>query len=83
MIGSKDPEYAVSQDKVQQAAIEMYMYSNELAKKRREEPRDDRPIVNDSAGAGDRPADDRGSSDRPKDEVRANGADVVDMDRKD
>jgi cholest-4-en-3-one 26-monooxygenase len=41
MIGSKDPEYAVSQDKVQQAAIEMYMYSNELAKKRREEPRDD------------------------------------------
>ena len=41
MIGSKDPEYAVSQDKVQQAAIEMYMYSNELAKQRREEPRDD------------------------------------------
>ncbi len=41
MIGSKDPEYAVSQEKVQQAAIEMYMYSNELAKKRREEPRDD------------------------------------------
>jgi cholest-4-en-3-one 26-monooxygenase len=41
MIGSRDPEYAVSQEKVQQAAIEMYMYSNELAKKRREEPRDD------------------------------------------
>ena len=41
MIGSKDPEYAVSEEKVQQAAIEMYMYSNELAKKRREEPRDD------------------------------------------
>ena len=41
MIGSKDPEYAVSQDKVQQAAIEMYMYSNELAKLRRETPRDD------------------------------------------
>ena len=41
MIGSKDPEYAVSQEKVQQAAIEMYMYSNELAKQRREEPRDD------------------------------------------
>jgi len=41
MIGSKDPEYAVSMDKVQQAAIEMYMYSNELAKQRREDPRDD------------------------------------------
>jgi len=33
MIGSKDPEYAVSQQLVQNAAIEMYMYSNELAKK--------------------------------------------------
>ena len=41
MIGSKDPEYAVSQEQVQQAAIEMYMYSNELAKQRRDEPRDD------------------------------------------
>ena len=41
MIGSKDPQYAVSQEKVQAAAIEMYMYSNELAKKRREDPRDD------------------------------------------
>jgi cholest-4-en-3-one 26-monooxygenase len=41
MIGSKDPEYAVSQQLVQNAAIEMYMYSNELAKKRREQPRDD------------------------------------------
>ena len=41
MIGSKDPEYAVSQDQARQAAIEMYMYSNELARQRREEPRDD------------------------------------------
>src|SRR5712672_2415826 len=41
MIGSADPEYAVSQQLVQNAAIEMYMYSGELAKKRREEPRDD------------------------------------------
>jgi cholest-4-en-3-one 26-monooxygenase len=41
MIGSKDPEYSVSQQMAQNAAIEMYMYSNELAKKRREEPRDD------------------------------------------
>ena len=41
MIGSKDPEYAVSQEMAQQAAIEMYMYSNELAAQRREHPRDD------------------------------------------
>jgi cholest-4-en-3-one 26-monooxygenase len=41
MIGSRDPEYAVSPEVVQAAAIEMYMYSNELAKKRREDPRDD------------------------------------------
>jgi len=41
MIGSKDPEYAVSEQMAQNAAIEMYMYSNELAKQRREDPRDD------------------------------------------
>jgi cholest-4-en-3-one 26-monooxygenase len=41
MIGSKDPEYAVSQQMAQNAAIEMYMYSNELAAQRREHPRDD------------------------------------------
>ncbi|MGH7924039.1 MAG: cytochrome P450 [Candidatus Binatus sp.] len=41
MIGSKDPEYAVSQEKVLAAATEMYMYSNELARQRREHPRDD------------------------------------------
>jgi len=41
MIGSRDPEYAVSQEKVRQAAIEMYMYSNELARQRRDQPRDD------------------------------------------
>lgn len=41
MIGSKDPEYAVSQQMAQNAAIEMYMYSNELAKQRREHPLDD------------------------------------------
>ncbi|MDO8432600.1 MAG: cytochrome P450 [Candidatus Binatus sp.] len=41
MIGSKDPEYAVSEQMAQHAAIEMYMYSNELAKQRREDPRDD------------------------------------------
>jgi len=41
MIGSRDPEYAVSEELVRMAAIEMYMYSGELAKKRRAEPRDD------------------------------------------
>lgn len=41
MIGSKDPEYAVSQQMAQNAAVEMYMYSNELAAQRREHPRDD------------------------------------------
>src|SRR5260370_31420762 len=41
MIGSKDPEYAVSEQMVQNAPIEMHMYSNDLAKQRREDPRDD------------------------------------------
>jgi len=41
MIGSKDPEYAVSQQMAQNAAVEMYMYSNELAAQRRDHPRDD------------------------------------------
>jgi len=41
MIGSEDPEYAVSDELVRQAQIEMFMYVNALAPKRREEPRDD------------------------------------------
>jgi len=41
MIGSRDPEYAVSQEMARAAAIEMFMYSGALAAKRREEPRDD------------------------------------------
>ncbi|HLX38651.1 MAG TPA: cytochrome P450 [Candidatus Binataceae bacterium] len=41
MIGSKDPEYSVSNDEARGAAIEMYMYSNELARRRRAEPKDD------------------------------------------
>jgi cholest-4-en-3-one 26-monooxygenase len=41
MIGSEDPEYAVSREKVQEASIEMFVYANELAAKRRENPRDD------------------------------------------
>ena len=41
MIGSEDPEYMVSQEEVMNAQVEMFMYANELATKRREEPRDD------------------------------------------
>lgn len=41
MIGSEDPEYSVSAEEVQAAQVEMFMYANELAKERRENPRDD------------------------------------------
>jgi cholest-4-en-3-one 26-monooxygenase len=39
MIGIDDPEYA--SDDSASAAFELFLYSNELAKKRREDPRDD------------------------------------------
>jgi cholest-4-en-3-one 26-monooxygenase len=41
MIGSEDPEYNVSEEEVQTAQIEMFMYANELAAQRRQEKRDD------------------------------------------
>ncbi len=41
MIGSDDPEYAVSEENVQQAQIEMFMYAQQLADRRRAEPKDD------------------------------------------
>src|SRR5690349_9880197 len=41
MIGSEDPEYIVSADLVQNAQVEMFMYANDLAAQRRQEPRDD------------------------------------------
>ena len=41
MIGSEDPEYMVSDEMVQNAQVEMFMYANELAAQRRNEPRDD------------------------------------------
>ncbi|MBV8957865.1 MAG: cytochrome P450, partial [Actinobacteria bacterium] len=41
MIGSEDPEYAVAQEEIQGAQIEMFMYANQLAEERRKEPRDD------------------------------------------
>ena len=41
MVGSEDPEYAVSEDNAGAAQVEMFMYANELAAARRQEPRDD------------------------------------------
>jgi cholest-4-en-3-one 26-monooxygenase len=41
MVGSEDPEYAVSQEKVFEAQVEMFMYAGQLAEQRRDEPRDD------------------------------------------
>jgi cholest-4-en-3-one 26-monooxygenase len=41
MIGSEDPEYSVSQEHVQQAQIEMFMYAQALADQKRKDPQDD------------------------------------------
>jgi cholest-4-en-3-one 26-monooxygenase len=41
MIGSEDPEFSVSDEEVQNAQIEMFMYANSLAQERRANPRDD------------------------------------------
>lgn len=41
MIGSEDPEYAVTDDEALQAQMEMFAYANELKNERRESPRDD------------------------------------------
>jgi cholest-4-en-3-one 26-monooxygenase len=41
MVGSEDPEYQVSEEHVTQAQVEMFMYAQELATKRRAEPHDD------------------------------------------
>jgi cholest-4-en-3-one 26-monooxygenase len=41
MIGSEDPEYTVAQEDVQNAQIEMFMYAQQLADRRRAEPKDD------------------------------------------
>ena len=41
MIGSEDPEYMVSQERVFEAQVEMFMYANQLAEDRRAAPRDD------------------------------------------
>jgi cholest-4-en-3-one 26-monooxygenase len=41
MVGSEDPEYQVSEEHVTEAQIEMFMYAQALAEKRRAEPQDD------------------------------------------
>ena len=41
MIGSEDPEYAVSADHLMEAQIEMFMYAQQLGEERRKEPKDD------------------------------------------
>lgn len=41
MIGSSDPDFSGSPDDGAAAAAELYMYSNELARQRRENPKDD------------------------------------------
>ena len=41
MIGSEDPEYAVTREEAMSASIEMFMYAQALAEQRRSEPRDD------------------------------------------
>jgi cholest-4-en-3-one 26-monooxygenase len=41
MIGSIDPEYAVSEEHVRNAQVEMFMYAKELADERKANPRND------------------------------------------
>ena len=58
MVGSEDPEYAVTEENVNEARIEMFMYAQALADERRQNPRDD--IVTALLGAevdGDRLSD--------------------------
>ena len=41
MVGSEDPEYIVSEEEVTEAQVEMFMYAQQLAEARRDDPRDD------------------------------------------
>ncbi|MHB1445074.1 MAG: cytochrome P450 [Acidimicrobiales bacterium] len=41
MVGSEDPEYAVSDDQAMNAQMEMFAYANQLAGARRSDPKDD------------------------------------------
>jgi cholest-4-en-3-one 26-monooxygenase len=49
MVGSEDPEYAVSDDLAMNAQMEMFAYAQQLAEARRLEPRDD--IISTLLGA--------------------------------
>ncbi len=40
-VGSEDPEFFVSEEKIQEAQIEMFMYAQSLADARRDDPQDD------------------------------------------
>ena len=40
-VGSEDPEFAVGEDKIQEAQIEMFLYAQQLAEARRDDPQDD------------------------------------------
>ncbi len=52
LVGYDDPEFQAAADDGAQAAAEVYAYANELAERRRGEPRDD--IVTELLGADDR-----------------------------
>jgi cholest-4-en-3-one 26-monooxygenase len=41
MIGSEDPEYSVAAEHIQEAQIEMFMYAQALADRKRDDPQDD------------------------------------------
>ena len=41
IVGAEDPEYFVSEDQMQRAMTEMFVYVHELCEQRRREPRDD------------------------------------------
>ncbi|MFL6240604.1 MAG: cytochrome P450 [Actinomycetes bacterium] len=41
MVGANDPEYGVTPEEAHSASMEMFMYANELAEKKRQEPKDD------------------------------------------
>ncbi|MCU1462905.1 MAG: Steroid C27-monooxygenase [Acidimicrobiales bacterium] len=41
MVGSEDPEYSVSDDQANDARMEMFLYANQLAAQRRDDPHDD------------------------------------------
>jgi cholest-4-en-3-one 26-monooxygenase len=41
MVGANDPEYGVTPAEANAASVEMFMYANELAEKKRQEPKED------------------------------------------